>query len=69
MAEYNIQDKMAYNANQILKALLGDDELVSRWWISPNRAFDEQTPEDLWNTSKGRNKVYSYLLDQMEPPH
>ncbi|NDB15145.1 MAG: DUF2384 domain-containing protein, partial [Betaproteobacteria bacterium] len=58
MAEYNIQDKMAYNANQILKALLGDDELVKKWWISPNRAFDEQTPEDLWNTSKGRNKVY-----------
>lgn len=69
MAEYNIQDKMAYNTNQMLKALLGSDELIKKWWLSPNRAFDEQIPEDLWNTNKGRNKVYSYLLDQMEPPH
>jgi uncharacterized protein (DUF2384 family) len=62
-------DKMAYTANQILKALLGSDELVSRWWNSPNRAFDDQTPDDLWHTNKGRIKVYNYLLDQMEPPH
>jgi len=69
MAEQNIENKMAHNANQILKALLGSDELVSRWWLSPNRAFDYEIPDDLWHTNKGRAKVYSYLLDQMESPH
>ena len=56
-------------ANMILKALLGNDELVARWWNSPNKAFDMETPDDLWHTSSGRNRVYNYLLDQMEAPH
>ena len=56
-------------ANRILKALLGTDELVQRWWSSPNRAFDMQLPDDLWHTNSGRIKVYNYLLDQMESPH
>ena len=56
-------------ANSILRALLGSDELVARWWASPNRAFDMETPDDLWHTNSGRNRVYSYLLDQMEAPH
>jgi len=69
MSEDDVQNKMLYNANQILKALLGTDELISRWWNSNNKAFDYDIPADLWHTSKGRNKVYNYLLDQMEPPH
>ena len=56
-------------ANRILKALLGTDELVQRWWSSPNRAFDMQLPDDLWHTNSGRTKVYKYLLDQLESPH
>lgn len=69
MAEYNIEDKMLYNANEILKALLGSDELINRWWNSNNKAFDMEIPADLWHTGKGRTKVYNYLLDQMEAPH
>jgi uncharacterized protein (DUF2384 family) len=53
-------------ANKILKNLLGNDDLVERWWNSPNRAFDEELPDDLWNTSIGRNKIYTYLLNQLE---
>jgi len=56
-------------ANNILKALLGSDDAIVRWWNSPNRAFDMETPDDLWHSSSGRNRVYSYLLDQMEAPH
>lgn len=56
-------------ANMILKALLGSDEAIARWWASPNKAFEMETPDDLWHTPSGRNKVYSYLLDQMEAPH
>ena len=59
-------DEKAY---RILKALLGSDELVARWWSTPNKAFDMQLPDDLWQTNAGRNRVYSYLLDQMEAPH
>jgi uncharacterized protein (DUF2384 family) len=56
-------------AHRILKALLGSDELVQQWWASPNRAFDGEIPDDLWTTNSGQNRVYSYLLDQMEAPH
>lgn len=56
-------------AHLILKALLGSDEMVARWWASPNKAFDGQIPDDLWHTNSGRIKVYNYLLDQMEAPH
>jgi uncharacterized protein (DUF2384 family) len=56
-------------AHLILKSLLGSDQMVAKWWASPNKAFDGETPDDLWHTSKGKNKVYSYLLDQMEAPH
>jgi hypothetical protein len=56
-------------ANMILKALLGSDELVARWWNSPNKAFDGGIPDDLWHTKSGQIKVYNYLLDQMEAPH
>ena len=61
----NIDEK----AHLILKALLGTDEMVAKWWVSPNKAFDMELPDDLWCTPKGQNKVYSYLLDQMETPH
>ena len=56
-------------ANEILRSLLGSDELVARWWNTPNKAFDGEIPDDLWHTNSGRNRVYSYLLDQMEAPH
>jgi len=56
-------------ANEILKALLGSDELVYRWWNSPNRAFDGEIPDDLWNTSDGRKRVYKYIVNQLEAPY
>ena len=56
-------------ANEILRSLLGSSELVTRWWNTPNKAFDGEIPDDLWHTNSGRNRVYSYLLDQMEAPH
>jgi hypothetical protein len=55
--------------NMILKALLGSDEAIAQWWISPNKAFNYELPDDLWHTPSGQNRVYSYLLDQMEAPH
>lgn len=56
-------------AYRILKALLGSDEAIANWWASPNRAFDGEIPDDLWHTDLGKQRVYNYLLDQMEAPH
>ena len=61
--------KMKQKANTILRALLGSEELIIRWWNSSNKAFDGDLPDELWQTSAGRVKVYNYLLDQMESPH
>lgn len=60
---------MEEKVNKILKGLLGSEELIQRWWNSPNRAFDGEIPDDLWNTSSGRKQVYTYLLNQLEPPY
>lgn len=63
------RNSMDEKLNKLLKALLGSDELVQRWWNSPNRAFDGEIPDDLWNTSSGRKRVYTYILDQFEPSY
>lgn len=31
------------------------------WWKSKNKAFDMQTPEEVWKTEP--EKVYNYLMD------
>ena len=30
--------------NELLLSLLGSKELADRWWHTPNKAFDMQTP-------------------------
>ena len=50
--------------NLILKAILGSDESIEKWWNTPNKAFDLQNPNNIDIV-----KVYNYLLDQMESPH
>jgi hypothetical protein len=49
--------------NRILHALLGSEELVQKWWASPNKAFDEMTPNEMLNRDKDR--VNNYLLAQL----
>ena len=49
--------------NRILYALLGSDELVRKWWSSPNKAFGEMTPIEMWDRDKDR--VKKYLLAQL----
>lgn len=39
----NITDYM----NAMLMSLIGDRELVTQWWDSPNLAFDGQCPRDV----------------------
>lgn len=43
----------------IILNIVGSDELVERWWVSPNRAFDMETPETAsW---KNWRKVADYI--------
>jgi hypothetical protein len=48
--------------NRMLMGLLGSEELVQRWWTIPNRAFDYQTPRQVFDTIPDR--VAQYVLDQ-----
>jgi hypothetical protein len=45
--------------NAMLQALLGREDLVERWWSSPNRGFDGKTPDEVWETRP--MEVFSYL--------
>ena len=49
--------------NRILYALLGSNELVQKWWASPNRSFGNVTPIEMWDRDKDR--VKNYLLGQL----
>ena len=49
--------------DRILYALLGSNELVQKWWASPNRAFGDISPIEMWDRDKDR--VKKYLLAQL----
>ena len=34
-------------ANLMLISMLGSNDLVDKWWISPNKAFDNKCPVDV----------------------
>jgi hypothetical protein len=55
-----VLDKQKIYLSQVLKAMLGREELVNKWWTSPNRAFDLRTPEDMYRTYPKR--VSEYIL-------
>lgn len=42
-----------------LRGLVGQ-ELVATWWTSSNKAFDDRTPEQMWQDDYER--VYRYVM-------
>jgi uncharacterized protein (DUF2384 family) len=52
---------MEYNLDSILLAMLGSRELVERWWSTPNKAFDDEIPDDVFHSAE-RNQVIKYIL-------
>ncbi len=44
----------------ILFSMLGSKELVEKWWVSPNKAFDMHTPLTLMEDKK--HEVIDYVL-------
>jgi hypothetical protein len=49
--------------NGLLFAILGDDDLVERWWSRPNAWLDEKTPEELFKTDpeRVRDHIFSFV--------
>jgi uncharacterized protein (DUF2384 family) len=54
-------DEFEIKINQILLSLLGSQELVQKWWSSPNKAFDNEIPDDLYHSDM-HNVVVKYIL-------
>lgn len=49
--------------NRILLSLVGREELVEEWWVSPNKAFEQKTPNEVYLSSdEGRQQVIDYIL-------
>jgi len=42
----------------LLFAMLGDSQLVERWWYSPNKAFDSERPIDVFVLEPDRVRDY-----------
>ena len=49
--------------NTLLFSLLGNQQLVEQWWDGSNKAFDGQTPNDVYYSGEqGRQQVANYIL-------
>ena len=46
----------------MLLVLLGSEELAHNWWITPNKAFDDMFPKDVYyQNPQGRQEVSDYI--------
>jgi hypothetical protein len=53
--------------NSWLHSMLGSDDLVARWWNSPNRAFNGRTPQELYDRDLiGKQTVTSYVFEYLQ---
>ncbi len=50
--------------DKLLLALVGSEDLVNKWWLSPNKAFDMQQPADVYEQDP--KKVINYILSQYQ---
>lgn len=50
--------------NRALLAMLGDNELVDRWWTTPNRRWSGATPQECWEQNP--TEVKNYILEHLQ---
>lgn len=50
--------------NTHLLSLLGTQHLVDKWWESKNKAFEEKSPEEVWEMEGGKEIVANYVMWQ-----
>lgn len=48
-----------HELNDLLYSLLGSEDLVSRWWHSPNKNWNGETPYSVW--SRNPEDVEKYI--------
>ena len=48
-----------HELNNHLYSLLGSDDLVSRWWHTPNKNWNGETPYSVW--SRNPEDVEKYI--------
>lgn len=54
-----MHNRIKNKINVYLLAMLGSQELVTRWWCSPNKAFDTMTPLEMFD--RHAEVVYNYV--------
>ena len=59
-----MEDKTRRKLNVCLFAMLGNDDLVNRWWESPNLAFENKTPNEVYE--KNEQQVIDYVLSYLQ---
>jgi hypothetical protein len=50
--------------NIMLFAMLGSDDLVNKWWESPNLAFESKTPNQMYEEDE--QQVIDYVLSYLQ---
>lgn len=53
---------MTYDLDEMLLEILGSKELVAQWWDSPNRAFGEDTPEQVFRERPDNVVMYIGMM-------
>ena len=59
-----MEDKIKRKLNVCLFAMLGSDDLVNRWWESPNLAFENKTPNEVYEENE--QQVIDYVLSYLQ---
>ena len=55
---------MKDDCDKMLKAMLGSDVMVEKWWQSPNLYFNMKTPFEIFvQDADGRQSVFNYLSE------
>jgi hypothetical protein len=54
---------MSPRLNLVLLSLLGSHDLVNKWWKTKNKAFDNETPENMF--AKDSERVINYIKSQL----
>jgi hypothetical protein len=59
-----MEDKTKRKLNVCLFTMLGNDDLVNRWWESPNLAFENKTPNEVYEENE--QQVIDYVLSYLQ---
>ena len=56
-------NELVHNINQHLFSLLGSTETVYKWWHSPNKYWEGNTPYSVFGEGEqGQQEVYNYVM-------